>query len=53
MARRPNYGFEKKQRETKRQNKKEKKAEKKRLKNEPVGPDALVEGAAETEEDQE
>ncbi len=53
MARRPNYGFEKKQRETKKQNKKEKKAEKKRLKKELVGSDALGEDAAETEEDRE
>ncbi len=53
MARRSNYGFEKRQREIKKQKKREKKAEKKRLKNELVSPDALVEGAAETEEDQE
>ena len=49
MARRSNYGFEKRQREIKKQKKREKKAEKKRLKNELVDPDAPVEGAAETE----
>jgi hypothetical protein len=53
VARRPNYGFEKKQREMKKQKKREKKAEKRLLKKELVGPDAPVEGAAETEEDQE
>ncbi len=53
MARRPNYGFEKKQKEIKKQKKREKKAEKKRLKKEVVGRDAPVEGAAETEKDQE
>ncbi len=53
MARRSNYGFEKRQREIKKQKKREKKAEKKRLKNELVGSDAPVEGAAETEEEQE
>ncbi|UCC71018.1 MAG: hypothetical protein JSV86_11535 [Gemmatimonadota bacterium] len=53
MARRSNYGFEKKQREIKKQKKRERKAEKKRLKKELVRPDAPVEGAAETEEDQE
>lgn len=52
MARRPNYGFEKKQREIKKQKKREKKAERKRLKRELVGSDAPVEGAAEAEEDQ-
>ena len=34
MARRPNYGFEKRQREIKKQKKKEAKAERKRLKKE-------------------
>ena len=51
MARRSNYGFEKRQREIKKQKKREKKAEKKRLKEELANPDAQVEGAAETEED--
>jgi len=51
VARRSNYGFEKKQRENKKQKKREKKAEKKRLKKELVDPDTPVEGAAETEED--
>ncbi len=54
MARRSNYGFEKRQREIKKQKQREKKAEKKRLKKEElVDPDAALEGAAETEEDQE
>ncbi len=53
MARRSNYGFEKRQREIKKQKKREKKAEKKRLKKELLDPDAMVEAAAETEEDQE
>lgn len=51
MARRSNYGFEKKQREIKKQKKREKKAEKKRLKKELVDPNGPAEGAAETEED--
>lgn len=51
MARRSNYGFEKKQREIKKQKKRDKKAEKKRLKKELVDPNALADGAAETKED--
>lgn len=51
MARRSNYGFEKKQREIKKQKKREKKAEKKRLKKELVDPNAPAEGTAETKED--
>ncbi len=53
MARRSNYGFEKRQREIRKQKKREKKAEKKQLKKELVGQDAPVEGAAETEEAEE
>jgi hypothetical protein len=53
VARRTNYGFEKKQREIKKQKKREKKAEKKRLKKELAEEGAPVEGAAETEENQE
>jgi hypothetical protein len=53
VARRTNYGFEKKQREIKKQKKREKKAEKKRLKKELAEEGAPVEGAAETEEAQE
>ena len=51
VARRSNYGFEKKQREIKKQKKREKKAEKKRLKKELLDPDAPAEGGAETEEE--
>ena len=51
MAKRSNYGFEKKQREIKKQKKREKKAEKKRLKKELVDPNGLAEGAAETKEE--
>lgn len=53
MARRTNYGFEKKQRELKKQKKRERKAEKKRLRKEQAergGPD---QDAAETDEEQE
>jgi hypothetical protein len=39
MARRPNYGFEKRQRELRRQKKREEKAERKRLKREAAGGD--------------
>lgn len=53
MARRSNYGFEKRQREIKKKNKREKKVEKRRLKKELSGSDAPAEGTAETEEDQE
>lgn len=44
MARRPNYGFEKRQKEIQRQKKKDEKAEKKRLRKEatPGGEDAEV-----------
>ncbi len=52
MARRPNYGFEKKQRAIRKRKKREEKAETKRLKKEAADRDAPVEGAAETEEDQ-
>ncbi len=48
MARRSNYGFEKRQRELKKQKKREKKAEKKRLKKELANPDTAVEDAGET-----
>jgi hypothetical protein len=53
VARRTNYGFEKRQREIKKQKKREKKAERKRLKRELADPDAPVEGAAEPKEGQE
>lgn len=53
MARRPNYGFEKKQRELKKQKKREKKAEKKRLKKELAEQGAPGEEADETEKTQE
>ena len=53
MARRSNYGFEKKQRELKKRKKREKKAEKKRLQKELVDLDAALEGAEETKDDQE
>lgn len=52
MARRTNYGFEKRQREIRKKKKREKKAEKKRLKREAERGDP-VEGAAKTEEDRE
>lgn len=52
MARRPNYGFEKKQRAIKKQKKREAKAEKKRLKKEAADGNAEAENAAETDEDQ-
>lgn len=45
MARRPNYGGEKRQKEIKRQKKKEEKAEKKRLKKEEAAGDQSVGGA--------
>jgi len=51
VAKRANYGFEKKQREIKKQKKRERKAEKKRLKKEIVDPNAPAEGAVETKED--
>ena len=51
MARKPNYGFEKKQREIKKQKKKEKKAEKRRLKREVDNGDPPVDGSAENEDD--
>ena len=56
MARRPNYGFEKRQKELERQKKKDEKAEKKRLRKE-AGTDEfgnslyVEEGEAETEEE--
>ncbi len=53
MARRTNYGFEKRQREIKKQKKKEAKAEKKRLKREAAEDAASPEGSVATEEDQE
>ncbi len=53
MARRTNYGFEKRQRELKKQKKKEKKAEKKRLKKELAEQDTPVEGVAETDGEKE
>lgn len=53
MARRSNYGFEKRQRELKKQKKREKKAEKKRLKKELANPDAQVEGANAADEEKE
>ena len=53
MARRTNYGFEKRQREIKKQKKKEAKAEKKRLKREAAEEAASPEGSVATEEDQE
>jgi hypothetical protein len=52
VARRPNYGFEKKQRAIKKQKKREAKAEKKRLKREAASGDAEAENTAETDEDQ-
>lgn len=50
MARRPNYGFEKRQKEIKRQKKKDEKAEKKRMKKEEAGgdQDEAVEGGADS-----
>ncbi|UCC85216.1 MAG: hypothetical protein JSW46_10000 [Gemmatimonadota bacterium] len=53
MARRTNYGFEKKQRELTKQKKREKKAEKKRLRKELAEQGDTVEQAAETEKQQE
>ncbi len=44
MARRPNYGAEKRQKEIQRQKKKEAKAEKKRLKREGADPEGMDEG---------
>jgi hypothetical protein len=52
VARKPNYGFEKKQREIKKQKKKEKKAEKKRLKREAASGEDPANGSAENEDDQ-
>ncbi len=52
VARKPNYGFEKKQREIKKQKKKEKKAEKKRLKREVDNGEAPIDGSTENEDDQ-
>jgi hypothetical protein len=49
VARKPNYGYEKKQRALKKQKKREAKAEKKRLKREAAKGDAPDEGAAEAE----
>lgn len=49
MARRPNYGFEKRQKEIQRQKKKEEKAERKRMKKEEAAggdQDEAVEGGA-------
>ncbi len=51
MARKPNYGFEKRQRDIKKQQKRERKAEKKRLRKEAANREAPVEGAAETEKE--
>ncbi len=53
MARRTNYGYEKRQREIKKQKKKEAKAERKRLKKEAAEQAALGEGAEPTESDDE
>lgn len=53
MARRTNYGFEKRQRELKKQKKKEAKAEKKRLKKEAAEQTLSEEGSVATEEGQE
>ncbi len=49
MARRPNYGFEKRQRELRKQKKKEEKAERKRLKREAAAAEALGDTDAEPE----
>ena len=46
MARRTNYGFEKRQRELKKQKKKEAKAERRRLRKEGIDPDAPAEALA-------
>ena len=53
VARRPNYGFEKKQREIRKQKKKQEKAEKKRLKKEALEEEGTAEAPAEAEEEQE
>ena len=53
MARRTNYGFEKRQREIKKQKKREAKAERKRLKKEAAEEAVAPEGSVATEEDQE
>jgi len=53
VARRTNYGFEKKQREIKKQKKREAKAEKKRLKKEAAEQAISGEGSVATEEGEE
>ena len=52
MARRTNYGFEKRQREIKKQKKREAKAERKRLKKEAAEQAASPEGSVATEEEE-
>lgn len=53
MARRPNYGAEKRQKEIQKQQKKEEKLEKKRLKKEAAANGEIVEGDDELEGDEE
>ncbi|HEX2191316.1 MAG TPA: hypothetical protein VHG51_20565 [Longimicrobiaceae bacterium] len=54
MARRPNYGFEKRQKELEKQKKKDEKAEKKRLRKEAAAAgEPFDEGEEETADEQE
>jgi hypothetical protein len=50
MGRRPNYGFQKQQKDLQKQKKREEKAEKKRLKAESVDREALLRDDAATDE---
>ena len=51
MPRRPNYGFQKQQKDMKKQKKREEKAEKKRLKSEAAQPGVPAEADTSTDED--
>lgn len=51
MARRPNYGYEKRQRQLKKQKKKAEKAEKRRLKKEAAEAGDELDGATEGDDD--
>jgi hypothetical protein len=52
VARRPNFGFEKRQKDIKKQQKRDEKAAKKRLKQELAAGDATIDGASVIDSDQ-
>ena len=52
MARRPNFGFEKRQKDIKKQQKRDEKAARKRLKQELAAGDETIDGAADIDSDQ-